>query len=992
MQARLFEFLKKNNKTKILIVKNIKEAKKALCVYEYLGKKAFVMPDIRLLPGDDTRSYMSEISKAFVILQKFYKNHDATLIAPFATLTLLMPKIKYLNALTISFADEIDLTVFKKKLLYWGYSFVDVVTTPGEVAFRGEIIDIYPPNSKEPVRINLFDIEVETIYHFDVTSQKRVGEELEEITIYPAFLALEEKNYEILQQRVQNSKYETFSKDIYSLGLWEIGEFGISLLKEYDAIISTSQTLEEIEEFYDLNRVTPPLIAKEDFPNKILPKAKEYREVEVIDINKYIQNNIDSKKITILSRNETQIRASSLPHLEKLYFKYIDGILNIANSKEAILSINKEEKKRKVKKATLILDEIAPGEYVVHQDYGVGIFRGIVQKEVLGAFKDFVAIEYANEDMLYVPVEYLEVIDRYIAPSGSLPTIDKLGKGSFAKLKGKVKEKLFAIAKELMEISAKRLLKEGKKIVVDRGLQEAFLHAAPFKHTQDQIKAIEEILDDLSSGKIMDRLLSADVGFGKTEVAMNAIFAVVKNGYQAAIVAPTTLLSMQHFKTLKERLEPWGIKVTKLDRFVSAKQKKAVLESLKDGSIDVVVGTHALLNASFKNLGLVVIDEEHKFGVKQKEALKKLTIDVHLLSMSATPIPRSLNMALSQIKSFSQIFTPPSNRAAVRTFVKNFDIKAVGEAIRRELRRGGQIFYIYNSIAMLEQKKQQLLEEIPNLRITTLHSKVSAAQSEKEMLKFEQGEYDLLLSTSIVESGIHLPRVNTIIIDGAQNFGIADLHQLRGRVGRGGVEGYCYYFVNNRDKLNENAKRRLLALESHSELGSGAILAMHDLEIRGGGNLVGEAQSGHIKQIGYSLYLKMLEDTIKMLSNTPKEEEKSEVKLNVNAYLNEELICEDRLRLELYRRLSQVKDLEELYEIEEEIEDRFGKLDKFTKQFIDLIAIKVLAKEKRVKKISNNYQNIFIEFFDEKERKILTSPSKDSDDILQTTLSFLKSL
>jgi len=397
------------------------------------------------------------------------------------------------------------------------------------------------------------------------------------------------------------------------------------------------------------------------------------------------------------------------------------------------------------------------------------------------------------------------------------------------------------------------------------------------------------------------------------------------------------------------------------------------------------------MNAKFKNLALVVIDEEHKFGVKQKEALKKLTINTHLLSMSATPIPRSLNMALSQIKSFSEIFTPPTARKGVRTFVKNYDKNAIKEAILRELRRGGQIFYVYNSIAGLEDKKRELLELLPELRITMLHSKITAAQTEKEMLKFEQGEYDILLSTSIVESGIHLPKVNTIIIDGAQNFGIADLHQLRGRVGRGGIEGYCYYFVDNKDALNENAKRRLLALESHSELGSGAILAMHDLEIRGGGNLIGEAQSGHIKQIGYSLYLKMLEDAIKTLSGQVDEKDEVELKLSVDAYLSEDLINEDRLRLELYRRLSKARNLEEVYEIEEEIVDRFGKLDKMTKLFIDLIVIKVLAKDLGLKKLSSFEQNIFLEYKDEKkERKVLQSPTKDSDDIIKTTLKHLK--
>jgi transcription-repair coupling factor (superfamily II helicase) len=350
-------------------------------------------------------------------------------------------------------------------------------------------------------------------------------------------------------------------------------------------------------------------------------------------------------------------------------------------------------------------------------------------------------------------------------------------------------------------------------------------------------------------------------------------------------------------------------------------------------------------------------------------------------------------MALSHIKSFSEIYTPPTTRAGVRTFVKNFDIVSIKEAITRELRRGGQIFYVYNSIAGLEDKKRELLEAMPNLRITMLHSKVSAAQSEKEMVKFANREYDLLLSTSIIESGIHIPSVNTIIIDSAQKFGIADLHQLRGRVGRGGKEGYCYYFVDNKEALNENAKRRLLALESHSELGSGAILAMHDLEIRGGGNLVGEAQSGHIKQIGYSLYLKMLEDAIRVLSGKVDESEDVEIKLNVDAYLSDELISEDRLRLELYRRLSKANSLDEIYEIEDEISDRFGKIDKLTKQFIDLIVIKIIARELDIKKISSYEQNIFIEFKDEsKDRLVLKSPTKDSDDIIKTTLDKLRLL
>jgi len=349
-------------------------------------------------------------------------------------------------------------------------------------------------------------------------------------------------------------------------------------------------------------------------------------------------------------------------------------------------------------------------------------------------------------------------------------------------------------------------------------------------------------------------------------------------------------------------------------------------------------------------------------------------------------------MALSSVKTFSEILTPPVERLGVRTFVKSYDEKIIKEAITREMRRAGQIFYVFNSIAQIEEKKKVLLKLMPKLRIAVLHSKVSSAQTEKDMELFEAGEYDVMLSTSIVESGIHMPHANTMIVDGADNFGIADLHQLRGRVGRGGKEGYCYFMVEDKEYLTENAKRRLLALESHSALGSGAVLAFHDLEIRGGGNIIGEAQSGHIKQIGYSLYLRMLEDAIKELSGQNKEEEalQVDIKLTIDAYLNEELIEEDRLRLELYRRLSQCESTGEIYEIESEIADRFGKLDTISRQFIDVMVMKVLAKEQKITKVANAGENVFIEFADGRDRVMLKAYSKDDDDLIATAFGYLK--
>jgi transcription-repair coupling factor (superfamily II helicase) len=597
-----------------------------------------------------------------------------------------------------------------------------------------------------------------------------------------------------------------------------------------------------------------------------------------------------------------------------------------------------------------------------------------------------------GDDKVMLPVENLDVIDRYIATSGSVPTLDKLGRGSFAKLKESVRKKLFEIASKIVNIAAKRELIKAPVINVDKTNILEFQSKAGFNYTKDQIKAIDEILEDLKSGKIMDRLLSGDVGFGKTEVAMNAIYAAKKAGFQSALIVPTTLLSSQHFKTLDERLSKEGLRVAKLDRFVSTKDKNSIKKSLKDGTIDCVVGTHALFNLEFKNLGLVVVDEEHKFGVKQKEKIKELYHNVHMLSMSATPIPRSLNQALSQIKTLSELLTPPKEKEEVRTFVKEWDEKLIKEVILREIRRGGQIFYVHNSIDNMPLKMGELKALLPDIRILMLHSKISASETEKELLKFEAGEYDILLATSIVESGIHMPRVNTIIVDGADRFGIADLHQLRGRVGRGKVEGFAYFIVNDKENLTDEAKKRLLALESNSFLGSGSVLAHHDLEIRGGGNLVGDAQSGHIKNIGYSLYLRMLEDAIKELTNTKEDEAKKvDIKLTISAYISDEIVSEDRLRLDLYRRLSQANDTQEVYKIEEEILDRFGELDTPTKQFIELVVIKILALKNNIKSIMNYAQNITIVFNDDK-KEIIKSASKDDDDIIEAVLRYLRKL
>ena len=995
-QAPLYEYLEGGPDKELILCRDDAAAERAAAVVRLHGMVPFVLPDLRVVTGEDLRTYDAEVRQLLTTLHRYYEE-DAPklLIAPLRTVLVPFPKGEYFARERIEFGDTIDLKAIKDRLYYWGYHFADITVQPGEVSFRGDIIDLYPIDAEAPYRLSLFDDEVESIHRFDPSTQKRQGDEVEEVVYTPAFLALDESEHTALKTRCEMSPYESFVKDIDALGLWHLGELGENTLERFAAVFAEDLSA-ELEEIYILSE---PLVPRKAFLLPTVPAAKVWRDLEVADPNKLIEAHPD-KAVTIVARNESIVRGSSLVEMDRLKFVYQEGIVQLMGPDRLILSLNKPLKRKKVKKASMILDELSPGDYVVHENHGVGIFRGIEKREVLGATSEFVVITYQGDDTLLIPVSSLETVERYIAEGGAVPVLDRMGKASFKRLKEKVREKLFAIASQIINLSAQRHLKKGIKLELGIRNEELgvaveyqkFFASAEFVHTEDQKRAIEEMLEEMASGRMMDRLLSADVGFGKTEVAMNGIFVAAQNGYQAMMIAPTTLLSSQHFKSLKERFYDFGITVGKLDRFTTPKEKRALLAGLEEGTIDVVVGTHALLGARFKNLALVVIDEEHKFGVKQKEALKEMAIDVHVLSMSATPIPRSLNLALSQLKSFSEILTPPLARVGVRTFVKSYDPKVVKEAITREIRRGGQVFYVHNSIAGIEAKREALLEILPKLRIAVLHSKISAKETEEEMLKFEDGEYDVLLSTSIVESGIHMPHANTMIVDGADRFGMADLHQLRGRVGRGGREGFCYFLVEDTEALTENATRRLLALESHSELGSGATLAYHDLQIRGGGNIIGEAQSGHIKQIGYGLYLRMLEDAIRELSGQSKEvAHQVEMKLTVTAYLSEELITEDRLRLELYRRLALCEGVGEVYAIEEEIADRFGKPDTVTRQFIDVMAIKVLALQKGVSKVSSYQKRVFFEYRDEKnEKKILESPSKDDDDIIGTALLFLR--
>ncbi|MFP6042089.1 transcription-repair coupling factor [Helicobacter pylori] len=990
IQSSLYRALNKGFDYQILACKDFKESELAKEVISYFKPniKAILFPEFRAKKNDDLRSFFEEFLQLLGGLREFYQalenKQETIIIAPISALLHPLPKKELLESFKITLLEKYNLKDLKDKLFYYGYEILDLVEVEGEASFRGDIVDIYAPNSKA-YRLSFFDTECESIKELDPTTQMSLKEDLLEIEIPPTLFSLDEPSYKDLKTKVEQSPLNSFSKDLTSFGLWFLGEKAQDLLSVYKSVISP-RALEEIQELASLNELDC-----ERFKFlEVLENAQGYEDLEIHAhaLEGFIALH-SHHKITLLAPNKT-ILDNVLGTIEKSSMECVIApfVLNFKTPDGIFISLNSFERKKKRQKSKLALNELNAGEWVVHDDYGVGVFSQLVQHSVLGSKRDFLEIAYLGEDKLLLPVENLHLIARYVAQSDSVPAKDRLGKGSFLKLKAKVRTKLLEIASKIIELAAERNLILGKKMDVHLAELEVFKSHAGFEYTSDQEKAIAEISKDLSSNRVMDRLLSGDVGFGKTEVAMHAIFCAFLNGFQSALVVPTTLLAHQHFETLRVRFENFGVKVARLDRYASEKNK--LLKAVELGLVDVLVGTHAILGTKFKNLGLVVVDEEHKFGVKQKEALKELSKSVHFLSMSATPIPRTLNMALSQIKGISSLKTPPTDRKPSRTFLKEKNDELLKEIIYRELRRNGQIFYIHNHIASISKVKTKLEELIPKLKIAILHSQINANESEEIMLEFAKGNYQVLLCTSIVESGIHLPNANTIIIDNAQNFGLADLHQLRGRVGRGKKEGFCYFLIEDQKSLNEQALKRLLALEKNSYLGSGESVAYHDLEIRGGGNLLGQDQSGHIKNIGYALYTRMLEDAIYELSGGKKRLEKSvEIQLGVSAFLNPELIASDSLRLDLYRRLSLCENIDEVGQIHEEIEDRFGKIDDLSAQFLQIITLKILANQLGIIKLSNFNQNITITYGDEKKES-LKAPSKDDNDILETLLKHLR--
>ncbi len=612
------------------------------------------------------------------------------------------------------------------------------------------------------------------------------------------------------------------------------------------------------------------------------------------------------------------------------------------------------------------INDIKDNEYVVHNIHGIGRYRGLNKQEIEGCVKDYLLIEFAVEDKLYMPAEQVNLLVRYRGEGSSSPKLSKMGGSAWENAKNRVKKEVEDVALELLNLYARREMTSGIEFEPDTTWQVEMEEAFEFVETPDQMRAINDTKIDMETSKPMDRLICADVGFGKTEVAIRAIFKCVMSGKQACMICPTTLLSLQHFQTIQERFKPFSVQTELLSRFRSKKEQKEVLENLKNGKVDVVIGTHRLLQGDIeiKNLGLLVIDEEHRFGVQHKEKLKKMRENIDILSLSATPIPRTLNMALSGLKDMSIINTPPKNRLPVRTFVGEKDLKYIKNAIEFELGRDGQVFYLYNRIETIHNIQKQLSELIPTARIAVAHGRMKEGELENIMLDFSLRNFDVLLCTTIIESGLDITNANTIIIDDCDRFGLAQLYQLRGRVGRSDRQAFCYCLYKTNKELSEEAFKRLEAIKEFTSLGSGYHIALRDIEIRGVGNILGAKQHGHMANVGFDTYCNLLEDAVNEIKASQKNEKpvpknvSTTIDINITAFIPDNWVGSTEQKMLEYKRLSDVKTLSELEEVAISLKDRFSKLPESVENLIKLIKLRLLANKNRITKILENEDSI----------------------------------
>ena len=869
-----------------------------------------------------------------------------------------------------SFEVEFGQTIFQEKLIDYlsasGYESAPLVREQGQFAKRGAIVDVFPPSSISPIRIELLGDQVYSLRIFDAGSQ-RSGGEMERCLLIPVRLAPDE-GITIIDYLPDDAV--VVHKGIETLCLkLEEG-------RGPEAAASARERLLTLVNM-DVSGVRGEEEGKvlEAVSNRDLREAFGARKTEIFSaMTQRLKGEWSSRPFVYLfSPNRHQAERLqeilrnydvSLPIVSRMGYgsrekewAIVIGPLRRGFRTGEIVVLTEEDivgpKKRMIRQKWEGTDEflssfrdLSVGDYVVHVENGIGVYQGIKKLKVDGCEKDFLLIEYQDEDKLYVPIDLLELVQKYIGGEKSRPKIDKLGAGYWKHTKSRVKKYVEDIAKELIQFYAERELADGHAFPPDDELFREMEERFDFEETEGQQRVIKEVLDDLMRQRPMDRVVCGDVGFGKTEVAIRAAFKAMIDNKQVALLVPTTVLAQQHFKTFSERFRDYPVIVEMLSRFRSKEEQSRIIEQVKRGGADMIVGTHRLLqkDVQFKDLGLLIVDEEHRFGVKDKEKLKFLKKNVDVLCLSATPIPRTLHMAVSGIKDLSIINTPPLDRLAVKTQVVKFNDNIIKRAVTEELARGGQVFFVHNVVHNIGVVHEHLRKILPDVRIGVAHGKMNERQLERIMIDFIAGKLDLLLCTNIIESGLDISNVNTIFINNAQRFGLADLYQLRGRVGRSSRQSYAFLLVPKEEILTRDALTRLKIMEEMTELGSGLKVANYDLEIRGAGNLLGKEQSGHINLIGFELYCSMLEEAVKELKEDSAREEEEppcEVSLPLSAFIPDSYIGDETVKLLTYKRLSKIRDLPEVADMEEELKDRYGPIPGPLANLLSIIDLKI---------------------------------------------------
>lgn len=980
------------------------------------------------------------------------------------------------SVLTIEQDGELDITKLPEQLLAMGYERQKLVGKPGEFAIRGDIVDIFPLDVEDPLRIELFGDEIDSLRSFDLATQRSI-ENLATATILPAndrLLSLKERQSgaekitaavaaEVARAKAKNPDRAQALTEYFTTITSQLQEGmltdGSELLLEYmaddvqtisdylsaDGIVAFDDNARLLDKADELAQNLADWQTDQIEQGHFLPEQQIRRDFR--DEQRHLQQrqlylslfqkgmgNIRLDQLINVSMRTVQQFFSQMPmikteldrwhkqkrtvlllipeesrrqHLQQT-FRDFEVKVTLADENEIepdelqliagnlhngfelpeanLVVLTEWELFNRVKKSTpprrqtmanterlRSYSELKPGDYVVHVNHGIGCYDGMQTLEVDGVHRDYLTITYQDNAQLFIPVEQLNLISKYVSAEGKTPHINKLGGSEWQKTKRNVASKIEDIADDLIELYAKRQAEKGYAFGPDDELQQQFESEFPYSETPDQLRSTQEVKHDMEQPRPMDRLLVGDVGFGKTEVALRAAFKAVEDNKQVAFLVPTTILAQQHFETMKDRFADFPINVAMMSRFQTTAENKETIQGLKKGSIDIVVGTHRILSkdVSFQDLGLLIVDEEQRFGVKHKERLKQLRANIDVLTLTATPIPRTLHMSMIGVRDLSVIETPPTNRYPIQTFVMEQNAGAIKQAIEREIERHGQVFYLHNRVEDIERTVDQVQALVPEATIGYAHGQMSENELENVIMSFMNGEFDVLVTTTIIETGVDMPNANTLIIENADHYGLSQLYQLRGRVGRSSRIAYAYLMYQPAKVLTEVGEQRLQAIKDFTELGSGFKIAMRDLSIRGAGNLLGKQQHGFINSVGFDLYSQMLNDAVKKKQHketAPVSD--AELKLSLDAYLPDNYVDDSRQKIEIYKRIRQIENVPQLEEIQSDLIDRFGDYPVEVENLLTVGHLKLLADEAQLSEIKQDERSITVIFTKEGTKQL----------------------